>query len=261
MPTSLTFALAAGAQTLPDNAIPALHATFFQWLERGDAEIARRVHEVSDPKPYTVSPLRRNGNDAQFRITLLDDALWSPLKVGIESMPEVRVLWATLPFAEEPRVEQKSYAELAQNALEKPSVTLRFESPTSFKSREMHYPLPDPVLVFASYHARWNAFAPAELQIDAAWDEWARDSVAVSRFETNTEVVRHKEFSQIGFVGVVQYSVAGKHADARAGIGPLNALADYAYFCGTGHKTTQGMGQTRRLEKWLDDEAVEGSDG
>jgi CRISPR/Cas system endoribonuclease Cas6 (RAMP superfamily) len=27
-------------------------------------------------------------------------------------------------------------------------------------------------------------------------------------------------------------------------------LADYAFFCGTGHKTTQGMGQTRRLERW-----------
>jgi CRISPR-associated endoribonuclease Cas6 len=247
MPTSLTIPLAIRGQQLPENATPALHATFFQWLERGDAEIARQVHAVSDPKPYTISPLVRDGDAAHFRITLLDDALWSPLKVGIESKPEVRVLWATLPLADEPRVESRSYTTLAHNAREESTITLQFDSPTSFKSREMHYPLPDPVLVFASYHARWNAFAPAELQIDAAWDEWVRDSVAVSRFELKTEVVRHKEFSQIGFVGVVQYSVAGKHADVRAGIGPLNALADYAFFCGTGHKTTQGMGQTRRV--------------
>jgi len=251
MPLSLTFTLDTRGQTLPENAIPALHATFFQWLERGDAETARQVHAVSDPKPYTVSPLTREEDRARFRITLLDDALWTPLAVGIANQPEVRVLWATLPFATAPHIEQRTYAQIAQAAREDTSVTLQFDSPTSFKSHEMHYPLPDPVLVFASYHARWNVFAPAELRIDPSWDAWVRDSVAVSRFELRSEVVRYKEFSQIGFVGVVQYTVAGKHANIRAGLGPLNTLADYAYFCGTGHKTTQGCGQTRRVEEWV----------
>ena len=260
MPLSLTFTLDPRGQTLPENAIPALHATFFQWLERGDADLARQVHAVSDPKPYTVSPLTREENRARFRITLLDDALWLPLQAGIANQPEVRVLWATLPFATAPHIEQRTYVQIAQEAREETSVTLQFDSPTSFRSHEMHYPLPDPVLVFASYHARWNVFAPAELRIDASWDEWVRDSVAVSRYRLETQVVefptavgRRSSYQQIGFVGVVQYTVAGKHANIRAGLGPLNALADYAYFCGTGHKTTQGCGQTRRVEEWMVD--------
>jgi CRISPR-associated endoribonuclease Cas6 len=28
----------------------------------------------------------------------------------------------------------------------------------------------------------------------------------------------------------------------------LNALADFAFYCGTGAKTTMGMGQTRRIK-------------
>ena len=48
----------------------------------------------------------------------------------------------------------------------------------------------------------------------------------------------------------MQYVVVGNGPEVEEGRGPLNALADYAFFCGTGHKTTQGMGQTRRLDRW-----------
>jgi CRISPR-associated endoribonuclease Cas6 len=256
MPTSLTLSLTTRGQSLPDNAIPALHATFFQWLERGNAEIARHVHEVSDPKPYTVSPLAIADDGARFRITLLDDALWAPLKIGIESKPEVRVLWATLPLAIAPLVEQRTYAQIAQAADDQPVVILQFDSPTSFKSHGMHYPLPDPVLVFESYRARWNAFAPELLRIADEWADWLRQSVAVQRAEVRTQSVQFKDYQQIGFVGVVEYAAVNRAPD-RAGIAPLNALALYAEFCGTGHKTTQGMGQTRRLESWGDAEIIE----
>lgn len=252
MPVSLTFTLDTRGQSLPENAIPALHATFFQWLERGDAELARRVHTRDDPKPYTVSPLILANDVAHFRITLLDDALYAPLARGIADQRAVRVLWASLPFATEPRLEQRTYAQIAQEAREDTNIVLRFESPTSFKSREMHYPLPDPILVFESYRARWNAFAPEPLHIADAWAEWLARAVAVARFEMRTQVMPFKDYTQIGFVGMVQYSVIAR-APNREGIGPLNALADYAYFCGTGHKTTQGCGQTRRLAHWSSD--------
>jgi CRISPR-associated endoribonuclease Cas6 len=250
MPLSLTFTLDARGQPLPENAIPALHATFFRWLERGDADIAQRVHAVSDPKPYTVSPLRVADDGARFRITLLEDALWDALKIGVAGKPEVRVLWATLPLVGAPVIERRSYAEIAQAAGERASIVLRFDSPTSFKSQGMHYPLPDPILVFESYRARWNAFASEALRISDGWADWLRASVAVARAEIVTQSVQFKEYQQIGFVGTVEYAVV-KRAPDREGIAPLNVLAEYAYFCGTGHKTTQGCGQTRKLERWM----------
>jgi CRISPR-associated endoribonuclease Cas6 len=251
MPYSITLPLAARDQQLPENAIPALHATFFQWLERGDAETARRVHAVSDPKPYTVSPLMVAEDQAmaRFRVTLLEDALWDALKIGVESKPEVRVLWATLPLVGAPEIERRTYAQIAQAAEDKPAVVLQFDSPTSFRSNGMHYPLPDPMMVFESYRARWNAFAPEALTISDEWAGWLRQSVAVQRAEIKTQTVQFKDYQQIGFVGVVEYTVVHRAPD-REGIAPLNALAEYAYFCGTGHKTTQGMGQTRRIAQW-----------
>ena len=248
MPVSFTFTLATRNQNLPENCVPALHATFFQWLECGDAELARCVHDEYDPKPYTVSPLVvDNERTACFRITLLDDALLPVLQAGINQAPQVRIAWATLELADAPRITQRSYAQIANAANENPDIILRFDSPTSFRSHEMHYPLPDPVMVFASYLARWNAFAPEPLRIADTWLEWLQQSVAVTRFEVETRAVQFKNFSQIGFVGTVQYSVMPHQSD-RGGIAPLNALATYAEFCGTGHKTTQGMGQTRRIE-------------
>ncbi|MBI5305477.1 MAG: CRISPR-associated endoribonuclease Cas6 [Chloroflexi bacterium] len=247
MPCSIMFTLAPRAQTLPENCTPALHATFFQWLERGDTALAKRVHDEYDPKPYTVSPLMLDdAQTAHFRITLLDDALLPALQTGIDQVQQVRIAWATLALAGAPRVTQKSYAQIARDADETPNIILRFDSPTSFRSHEMHYPLPDPVMVFASYLARWNAFAPEPLHIADDWMEWLQQSVAVTRFAGETHAVQFKDFVQIGFVGTVQYSVM-RHQPDREGIAPLNALASYAEFCGTGHKTTQGMGQTKRL--------------
>ena len=240
---------------LPEISIPALHATFFQWLERGDKEVAKQVHDVSDPKPYTVSPLVRGGEEAaRFRITLLDDALWEPLERGMNATPQVRILWATLPLAGPPTITQRTYAQLAQEASSVPVVVLAFKTPMSFRSHEMHYPLPDPEMVFASYHARWNAFAPELLQIDETWLEWLRESVAVSRFELHSEVVRFKKYTQIGCAGSVLYEVVA-NKDDRNMCAVLNALADYAFFCGTGHKTTQGLGQTQRLARWPENRA------
>ena len=282
MPHSITFTLHTRGQSLPENAIPALHATFFQWLERGDAATAQRVHDVSDPKAYTISPLTLRPSAASaaamealkppplrvtqgrpaaatgtatFRITLLDDTLREPLERGIASKPEVRILWATLPLAESPRIEQRTYTHIAQGANDRANIILHFDSPTSFYSHEMHYPLPDPILVFASYQARWNAFAPEPLQISAEWLEWVQESVAVARLEIRSELMKFKGYMQVGFMGRVQFSVMPNAPD-REGYGPLNALADYACFCGTGHKTTQGMGQTRRVVAWSDGRTV-----
>lgn len=251
MPYSLTIDLAIGADArLPENCIPALHATFFQWLERADANLARRVDTGNGTKPFTVSGLTRDGAHAAFRITLLDDALYPFLAAGMAQRREVRVLGEVLPFAAEAQVEQRTYQELVERARQEVVVTLRFESPTSFRSNEMHYPFPDAVLVFASYLARWNVFAPEELWVDASWLEWLRRAVAVSRFRLETQVVKFKGYEQIGCVGIVQYRIAEPDRSLGRAIVPFNFLADYAWFCGTGHKTTQGMGQTHRVNEW-----------
>ncbi len=252
MPYSILFSLdASGARHLPENAVPALHATFFQWLACADAYLARRLDSGNGAKPFTVSGLSISDNGrADFRITLLDDSLHPLLQSGIRQKPEVRVLSERLPIIGEPSAAHRTYQNLVDQARADMVVMLRFDSPTSFRSNEMHYPLPDPVMVFTSYLTRWNAFAPEEYWVHESWLDWARLAIAISRAQLETQVTKFKGYEQVGCVGAVQYRIAEADRSLPRAIVPFNFLADYANFCGTGNKTTQGMGQTRRIERW-----------
>lgn len=111
MSHALTVTLATRNQNLPENCVPALHAVFFQWLERGDAVIAQRVHDDAGPKPYTVSSLICDADQtARFRITLLDDSIVPVFRTGLEQMHSIRIAGTTLEFADLPRVTHHSYA-------------------------------------------------------------------------------------------------------------------------------------------------------
>jgi CRISPR-associated endoribonuclease Cas6 len=89
--------------------------------------------------------------------TLLDDALWPALSQGISLTPTVEVIGRplTLP-AGGPHVRHRSYAEMAAEAPAETRIRVRFLSPTSFRSHEMHYPLPDPTIVYQSWLNRWR---------------------------------------------------------------------------------------------------------
>jgi CRISPR-associated endoribonuclease Cas6 len=253
VPYSLSLSLKP-TRTLTDSAgVPhrAANALLYRWLEAAEPSLARFVHDQADPKPFTLSPLTADA-DGRFslRVTLLEDQYWPYVEKGMRQERTIRVEDKILALDGEPQVTHQTYIALAQATSIRRDIVLRFDSPTSFKSHEMTYPLPDPVLVFTSHCARWNAFVPEALQIGEAWSDWVAQHVAVSRFELNSQVFHFGDHQQIGCVGQVQYVVVGTGREVDEGRGPLNALADYAFFCGTGHKTTQGMGQTRRLDRW-----------
>jgi CRISPR-associated endoribonuclease Cas6 len=249
MPCTLTFPLPfAEATALPPYPGRALHALFYQWLALGDYSLAVQTHDDDGPRPFTVSPLRRLNGQPALCLTLLEDGLWPALSQGIALTPTVELMGRplTLP-AGGPQVEQCSYADLAAGARAETRIGVRFLSPTSFRSHEMHYPLPDPGLVYQSWLARWNTFAPEEVRINVALLDVVAAHVGVGRYELRTEMVDlGEERKVVGFVGMVQYNVLRAGMIGEEWVRRLNVLADYAAFCGTGHKTAQGMGQTRR---------------
>jgi CRISPR-associated endoribonuclease Cas6 len=247
VPLKIIRTLPQGGGT-PDRA---LNALLYHWISAADNRLGDFLHDQAEPKPFTMSPLIDLGNGQfRFRATLLEDQYGPYVSEGMKLERTVRIGAQVLAMNGEPAVIHQTHEELWDNAGTSPVVVLRFESPTSFKLNAVHYPLPDPVLVFSSYRARWNAFAPESMRIEEAWLEWVKEAVAVSRFELTTRVMDFERYQQIGCVGPVQYTVIDRGPEARAGRAALNALADYAFFCGTGHKTTQGLGQTRRLREW-----------
>ena len=249
MPYTLTFPLHPDeARPLPPYPGRALHALFYQWLALGDYSLSTKVHDQSGPRPFTVSPLYRIDGQPTLRLTLLDDSLWPALSRGMSLTPTVEVMGRPLTLSPDgPQVQQRSYGDLAADGRAETRIRLRFLSPTSFRSREMHLPLPDPFLVYQSWLTRWNSFAPEDTRINIALLDIVAAHVAVGRYELHTEMVDlGSNRKAVGFVGTVQYNVirAGKIGDEW--LRRLNLLADYAAFCGTGHKTAHGMGQTKR---------------
>jgi CRISPR-associated endoribonuclease Cas6 len=246
---------------LPRNAVPALHANFFRWLEESHPDsgptLARSLDSAQGLKPFTVSPLYIEREWASFRITLLQDALFDPLRAGMEKRPYVNVLGEEMSIAGPRSVVATTYPLLAQTPpVDESGVVLRFRTPASFRRQEMDYPLPDPVLVFDSYRRRWNSFAHEELQIDERWLEWVKTAVTISRFDLRTEPKRFPDGLQIGCTGRIQFGLSRRAAReqtqgyGRDGSAVLAQLAEYAFYCGTGRKTTQGMGQTARLARF-----------
>jgi CRISPR-associated endoribonuclease Cas6 len=72
--------------------------------------------------------------------------------------------------------------------------------------------------------------------------------VAVGRYDLRTELVDlGTNWKIVGFVGAVKFNVLKAHKIGTDWLERLNILADYAAFCGTGHKTAQGLGQTKRI--------------
>ncbi|HIC88930.1 MAG TPA: CRISPR system precrRNA processing endoribonuclease RAMP protein Cas6 [Anaerolineae bacterium] len=206
-------------------------------------------------KPFTISTLfrRRGWEGFVWRITTLDDRLLMPLVTGLSQARTVDILGQELAIAHD-RIEMTghSYADLAVQAGTDTQITVRFVSPTSFRSQERHYLLPDPVVVWQSWLNRWNGFAPAELQYNVNTLDAVTAHVAISRYDLHTETTRYREqerYQQIGFVGRVTYRVIRPHLLGPEILRRLNVLADYATYCGTGHHTARGMGQTRRVAR------------
>jgi CRISPR-associated endoribonuclease Cas6 len=249
MPCTLTFPLnPQEAAALPPYPGRALHALFYQWLALGDYSLSTQVHDSDGPRPFTVFPLYGVDGRPALRLGLLDDALWPALSRGISLTPAVEVMNRPLALPPDgPRVEQRSYAELAASARAETRIRLHFLSPTSFRSREMHVPLPDPALAYQSWLARWNEFAPEELRINVALLDVVAVHVAVGRYSLRTEMVDLGDNRKaVGFVGRVQFNVLRAGMIGEEWVRRLNLLADYAAFCGTGHKTAHGMGRTER---------------
>lgn len=243
MPFSIEFPLRLprGAERVPPHL---LRNNVYRWLGGTHGQSAHSGENA--PRPFRVSTLATYDGGASFRIALLDDALFDPLVDGLRREPFVLDRERRIEIADVPDPIGQTYRDMLAHASTAPRLTLEFLTPTSFHVNGLAYVLPDPMRVFESYWKAWNAFAPANARFNADWLGWAADNIAISRMRLGTGVLRFAEHDQIGFVGLVQFAAQDRADEAALGV--FNTLADFAFYCGTGHKTSQGMGQTRRVE-------------
>lgn len=245
---------------LSGNYTTQLHAWFLDQVRRINPVLSARLHDGQSEKPFTISELIGEvraegrslrfgaGNTYRWSISALSQPLiqWMgqwlqapPMEVDLRANRFTILGWS---FSQPPT----TYAKLAKTTLsEPPEVSLSFISPTGFRRKGSHFALPLPFNVFQSYLRRWNDFSGQAVEADP-FLAWVDESVIILRHHVRShKVMAGKSGSVTGFTGSVQF---GLNAKARLDLEYVRlfvALGQLAPYCGTGHKTTFGLGQTR----------------
>ena len=201
----------------------------------------------------------RSGAPCYLRITLLEDNLFPTFgRYFLDRAEPTFMLGETefvvtgvmnesthpvpLPGGESQWSQYLSYADLINRASQtNRRISLRFLTPTSFRRGKVDFPLPDPRLVFRSYQKRFEEFYSVAFLPD--FEEQVEFHTGIANLKhIETGIIKTKNVTLLGFTGRVTYEI-DRHASPDL-IFQMNLLAEYAFFCGTGRKTTVGMGQT-----------------
>jgi CRISPR-associated endoribonuclease Cas6 len=245
----------------------ASHALFLNLVQRVDGALAARLHEADKLKPFTVSSLRglgavRRGHttlspDEQYWLRFtsfereLSELLMEKIAPELKEITLSEARFEVTGFTWDPQMHlwagRTTFEALAGKHLlgcGEPAfrVALRFASPTTFRSDGRNVPLPLPGLVFDSYLQKWNAVSSAYLSPEVR--RFVEESMVISRYRLQTRLVEFGPARHVGFVGECRYIVLRRD---KYWTRLVNLLAAFAFYCGTGHKTTMGLGQTRRI--------------
>lgn len=255
----------------PANLSRAAHAWFLGQVRQADPALAEELHHGHGQRPFTVSNLwpvgwRHRGEVTlspeetyALRVTSFSSTLSALLREGvIPHLPgaltlgsvQLRVTGDTTDPAVHPWAGEETFEGLVQRhtlAAHMPRrVSLRFASPTLFRSADKNVPLPLPGLVFGGLLDKWNAFAPIQVHPDVR--RFAQECLAVSRYRLETLPVAFGDDGArgavAGFVGTCSYAI---QVGDKYWMGLIHLLAAFALYAGLGRRTTMGLGQARAL--------------
>ena len=235
-----------------------LHAWFLQQIQQIDPALSAYLHDGESEKPFTITGLDgqfvahsralqlQTGKPYRWRVSALSQKTVAGIASWLPKLPETIVL-KDVPFSIQQvkaALPATTYAKLAASAPSGNSLSLSFVSPTSFRRKGHHLPLPWPRNVFHSYLRRWNHFSGESIDQDAFLN-WIDDHVIVQRHQIQSvKVAAGKRGSVTGFTGAVTYGLDRKAVEQPEFEHLFWVLGQFAPYCGTGHKTTFGLGET-----------------
>ncbi|MGL5063482.1 MAG: CRISPR-associated endoribonuclease Cas6 [Microcoleus sp.] len=241
-----------------------LHAWFLAQVQQTDPELSQILHDEQSEKAFTISGLVGDLLSAGKEFQLLTDRTYRWYVTGL-SVRVVRWLseWVkNLPEYIDLRnadllirswditLSPTSYLQLlTAEAPASSTIKLSFITPTSFRSKKHHFPLPVPENVFHSYLRRWNNFSGMNVD-QTEFLAWIEENVIITRHKLESQkVAAGKKGMVTGFTGAVEFGLGRSARDRQDFVQLFYALGRLAPYCGTGHKTTFGLGQTRA--EWL----------
>jgi len=240
----------------------ALNGLFYAELARRDSALVDALHRSGGPMPFSLAPLFEpaDGTFQGFRVGTLAVELgervadvWGGLMVrrGEIQLGSAHMTVQDVQVSKSPRA--RSYAQLLEETPAAHGLRLQFDTPVRLTTFGRSGVLPIPHAVWQSYTTKWEAFAgatalPPELLF------WVSRQVQATEVELQTRFgYIEKNIEWKGAVGVVEYLALTDQGDVPLSRVPdylraWQALAALAEYCGTGEKTTMGMGRTRRIK-------------
>lgn len=242
-----------------------LHAWFLDQVRQLDPVLSANLHDSESEKPFTLSALqgiamapgglpKLNAQSTySWTITAFSPPVVAWLTTWLQSPPtEIDLRGAPLRILNwgitqpDPAHLPTTYENLFKTPLPTaPTLALSFHSPTSFRRRGNHFPLPVPTNLFHSYLRRWNNFSNIEFEPEDFLD-WVEESVIILRHQVQSvKTVAGKKGAVTGFTGAIELGLTKAALIEPEYVQLFWALGHFAPYCGTGHKTPFGLGQTR----------------
>jgi CRISPR-associated endoribonuclease Cas6 len=245
------------ASLFPDYA-KGLHAWFLDRVRQDNPELSQYLHDGQSEKPFTISRLQGKistdgkqlylsvENTYLWYVTALSQPVVAWMQDWLKHLPDAIALRNLQLQIQDVAIAQQAttYDKLFKTRSSK-NLTLSFVSPTSFRSKGHHFPLPVPTNLFHSYLRRWNHFAPHKFDAEAFLPWIEENVIVISHQLESAKVAGGKKGSVTGFIGAIELSLAETSIRNPEYVQLYKALGQLAPYCGTGHKTTFGLGQTK----------------
>ncbi|MCG9128637.1 CRISPR-associated endoribonuclease Cas6 [Candidatus Poribacteria bacterium] len=251
------------------------HAAFLSIMRETNPKVAKELHASSAQKPFTVSPLIaegkrrgdflyiRAGTDCKLRFTFLDDTLFTFFGQSFltQTFPTIRLgdaIFSVKQLVSHTSEDQNwsgsaTYPDLIQTAKTDYKMSFRFYSPTAFRrltargEKTRDDASIDMERCYQSWVNKWNAFAPINLDKNEILS-FVREYGQVTRVDTRSKRLNYGKHTVPGWVGSCSWVFYPDKSIDENLLRIVNCLANFAFYCGTGYKTTMGMGQTQRAE-------------
>lgn len=162
-----------------------LHAWFLKQIAQFDPALSAHLHDDESEKPFAITGLNgqfvsqsrtlqlQKDRIYRWQVNGLSQQMVTGLAVWLQQLPETLVLKNLPLIIQQVQVvlPATTYTELIHAPDTSNSLSLSFLSPTSFRRKGHHLPLPWPRNVFHSYLRRWNLFSGEEVWVLAAFGD------------------------------------------------------------------------------------------
>ncbi|MBD2690917.1 CRISPR-associated endoribonuclease Cas6 [Anabaena catenula] len=244
-----------------------LHAWFLDQVRQINPTLSAYLHDGESEKPFNISALEGQllptGKQLQlqanhiyrWQINAISQPLVQFLSQWLNQPPTtLKLRDASLQVKQISIVNSPTtYSQLLQSSMgNHRNINLSFISPTSFRRKGHHFPLPVPFNLFHSYLRRWNDFSGMSIEQDAFLN-WIDENVIIHQHRLESvKVAAGKRGSVTGFTGAISLGLSKSALTNIEFTQLFYALVQLAPYCGTGHKTTFGLGQT--CLEWIEPE-------